>query len=414
MTPRHATSIVCASAAVLLLALSAGTVGAAQDVKGEAMPSGRLNANVTPRGGFDNSRIRFERDGRGHVAFIGGSITEMNGYRPMVCEMLRERFPKTKFTFTDAGISSTCSTTGAFRLKRDVLDAGPVDLLLIEFAVNDDQDAGHARRECIRGMEGIVRQVRDHNPNADVIITYFVNPGMLKLLQGGTTPVPIAAHEAVAARYGVPTIHLAKEVAEKIKGGAYDWKQFGGTHPAPFGNRVCAGMIQALLESAWSAPLPNDAKPVPHPMPAKPLDPLSYVRGRLIDVKQAKPTSGWKVGVPPWKELKGGCRKRFAKVTMLAADQPGATLRLAFEGTAVGAYVLAGPDAGVLEATLDGGKRRTVDLYHRFSRSLHYPRTVMFDADLEPGKHTLTLRLTAEHNKAATGTAARILHFVAN
>jgi len=394
--------------------LAAAVVFACCAAEARAGQADRPHPNVHPRGRLTNSRIRFERGRKGHVAFIGGSITEMNGYRPMIAGFLQKRFPRAKFTFTNAGISSTCSTTGAFRLRRDVLAAGPVDLLLIEFAVNDDQDAGHARTECIRGMEGIVRQVRDHNPNADVIITYFVNPGMLKLLQGGTTPVPIAAHEAVAARYGVPTIHLAKEVAGKIKGGAYDWKQFGGTHPAAFGNRVCAGMIEALLESAWSAPLPNDAKPAPHPMPAKPLDPLSYVRGRLIDVKQAKPTSGWQVGVPPWKELKGSCRKRFAKVTMLAADRPGATLRLAFEGTAVGAYVLAGPDAGVLEATIDGGKRRTVDLYHRFSRGLHYPRTVMFDADLEPGKHTLTLRLTAEHNKAATGTAARILHFVAN
>ena len=31
------------------------------------------------------------------------------------------------------------STTGAFRLERDVLSAGPLDLLFVEFAVNDDQ-----------------------------------------------------------------------------------------------------------------------------------------------------------------------------------------------------------------------------------------------------------------------------------
>ena len=51
------------------------------------------------------------------MAFIGGSITEMNGYRPMVCDILEQRFPMTAFTFTDAGIASTCSTTGAFRLQ---------------------------------------------------------------------------------------------------------------------------------------------------------------------------------------------------------------------------------------------------------------------------------------------------------
>ena len=91
---------------------------------------------------------------------MGGSITQMNGYRPMVSQFLENKFPKTKFEFINAGISSTCSTTGAFRLKSHVLDKGDIDLFFIEFAVNDDQDAAHAERDCVRGMEGIIRHAR--------------------------------------------------------------------------------------------------------------------------------------------------------------------------------------------------------------------------------------------------------------
>ena len=134
------------------------------------------NANVRSRGNLTNCRLKFLREKQGHVAFIGGSITEMDGYRPMVCDMLRRRFPDTQFTFTNAGISSTCSTTGAFRLPTDVLSQGPVDLLFVEFAVNDDQDAHHSRAACIRGMEGIVRQSRRHNPHMDIVITYSLIP----------------------------------------------------------------------------------------------------------------------------------------------------------------------------------------------------------------------------------------------
>jgi hypothetical protein len=155
------------------------------------------NRNIIRRGSYTNSQIKFEREQKGHVAFIGGSITEMNGYRPLVCEDLQKRYPDTEFTFTAAGISSTCSTTGAFRLGRDVLSKGPVDLFFIEFAVNDDQDAGHARRECIRGMEGIIRQCRSHNPNMDIVVTFFVNPGMLEMLQHDKTPVSMESHSAV-------------------------------------------------------------------------------------------------------------------------------------------------------------------------------------------------------------------------
>ena len=148
---------------------------------------GAKSRTSTWRGSLTNSRIQFEQKKVGHVAFMGGSITEMNGYRPLVCDLLKRRFPETKFTFTDAGIASTCSTTGAFRLATDVLAKGPVDLFFVEFAVNDDQDAGHARRECIRGMEGIIRHVRAHNPNADIVLIYFVNPAMLKTIQAEST-----------------------------------------------------------------------------------------------------------------------------------------------------------------------------------------------------------------------------------
>lgn len=364
---------------------------------------------------LDNSRARFEREKKGHVAFLGGSITEMNGYRPMVAALLKERFPETDFTFTNAGIASTCSTTGAFRLKTDVLDKGTVDLLLIEFAVNDDQDAAHAKRDCVRGMEGIIRQALRHNPKMDIVVTYFVNPGMLEQIQEGKTPLSMAAHERVAKHYQVSTVWLAHEVAEQIDKGKLTWQQFGGTHPAPHGNALAARMIDRLFEKAWSKPRAKDDQPSPHPLPKKPLDAGSYFNGRFVNPKHVKVTvKGWSIQTPDWKTLPGSKRDRFTSMPMLCATEPGATLTLTFEGAAVGAYVVAGPDAGILLASIDGGAFVPVDLYHRFSRGLHYPRTVMFAADLEPGEHVLRLRVSDQRNEASQGHAARIMWFCLN
>jgi len=405
MTGSSLTGLGVAAALVALAALGVPGVRAAEGSR----PTG---ANIHLRGRLDNCRIQFEKNRKGQVAFMGGSITEMKGYRPMVAEFLTKRFPKTEFTFTDAGISSTCSTTGAFRLATDVLSKGPVDLFFIEFAVNDDQDAAHARRECIRGMEGIVRHTRRHNPNADIVVTYFVNPGMLETIQAGKTPLTIGAHEAVAEHYGVPTVNLAKEVADRIAAGTLTWKKFGGTHPAPFGNAICTRLIEDLLGRAWSKPLPAEAKQTPHPMPPEPLDPLHYGAGRFIDPSRAAAGDGWTLGVPKWSNLKGNCRSRFAKTPMLCADRPGVELSLEFTGTAVGAYVLAGPDAGVAEASVDGAPPKQVNLYHRYSRGLHYPRTVMLATDLKPGRHTLRLRIAEKTSSG--GHAMRILQFAAN
>jgi lysophospholipase L1-like esterase len=371
-------------------------------------------SNVQIRGSLDNARIRFEKDKTGHVAFMGGSITEMNGYRPLVCDWLSNRFPRTKFTFTNAGIASTCSTTGAFRLADDVLARGPVDLFFVEFAVNDDQDAHHTRQECIRGMEGIVRHVRKHNPNADIVITYFVNPAMLKTIHDGKVPLPIAAHEEVARRYGISTVNLAHEVADRIQAGTLTWERYGGVHPGRPGNELCAALIGELLSAAWKEPLHDGAAPSPHRLPERPLDSGHYGTGRFIDPKKAVVTSGWELGVPEWKKLPGACRERFRAVPMLCGVKPGAELTLEFTGSTVGAYLLAGPDAGVVEAAIDGGKAGPVDLYHEFSRGLHYPRTVIFATDLKPGKHTLKLTIAGQKNKDSTGHAVRIIQFAAD
>lgn len=382
--------------------------------KVEENPSEGNKSNVYLRGSLNNSRLQFEKKKTGHVAFMGGSITEMNGYRPLVCDLLQRRFPKTKFTFTDAGISSTCSTTGAFRLATDVLAKGPVDLFFIEFAVNDDQDAGHTRRECIRGMEGIVRHVLAHNPNTDIVFTYFVNPAMLKTIQDGKVPLTIAGHEEVARHYAISGVNLAKEVADRIRAGSLTWERYGGVHPARPGNELCAALIEELLNRAWKEPLPADAVAENHRLPDAPLDANNFAAGRFLDPKKATLGAGWIRETPDWKKIPGQWRERFRAIPLQCATKAGAELTLAFEGRAVGAYLLAGPDAGIVEISVDEGRVTKVDLFHAFSRGLHYPRTVMFAADLQPGPHTLKLRLADQHNKASTGTAARIIQFVGN
>ena len=86
--------------------------------------------------GLKNSQYIFETTKKGTVAFVGGSITGMN-WRKKVMENLRRRFPSTEFNFILAGVGSTGTMYGSFRLDRDVIQKGKVDLLFEEAAVND-------------------------------------------------------------------------------------------------------------------------------------------------------------------------------------------------------------------------------------------------------------------------------------
>ena len=99
---------------------------------------------------------------------------------------------------------------------------------------------------------------------------------------------------------------------------------------------------------------------------------------------------------------------------MLSADQPGAALRLPFTGSAIGMFLVSGPDAGMIEYSIDGGAVQTMDLFTNYSPNLHYPWTCMFASDLTVGPHSLKLCISEKKNPASRGTAIRIKTFVAN
>ena len=76
------------------------------------------------RGSLQNSFRKFEKERRARVAFLGGSITEMDGWRNMIERQLQQRFPYTQFEWVEAGIGSTGTTPGSFRLQHDILSKG--------------------------------------------------------------------------------------------------------------------------------------------------------------------------------------------------------------------------------------------------------------------------------------------------
>jgi hypothetical protein len=147
------------------------------------------------RNGLPNSSAKFLREKSGRVAFLGGSITQMNGWSKLIEEDLRSRFPETEFQFNNAGIDGTNSTFGVFRFDDDVLAKGPVNLLFIEFAVNDASDYGLANQR-MQAMEGIIRKARQANPATVANLSRWGMPNMLtaprssSMRRGRTLPHP--------------------------------------------------------------------------------------------------------------------------------------------------------------------------------------------------------------------------------
>ena len=364
------------------------------------------------RSDFQHSFLKFKNEKKGVVAFMGGSITESDGWRNKVCQYLKEKFPETAFEFVNAGIASTGSTPGAFRLSSEVLAKGKIDLLFEEAAVNDRTN-GFDSLAQIRGMEGIVRQAKRSNPQMDIVLMHFVDPEKLIDYQHGVIPSEIQNHERVAEHYQVNSIHLAKEVYERIKNKEFTWADdFKDLHPSPFGQEVYFQSIKTFLNTAFN-PVPKNGLNTVYTLPDI-LNDGSYDKGRYLSIKNAEIKSDF-MSVDSWKPKdSAGTRKQYVNIPALIGEKPDATFQLEFTGNTIGICVASGPDAGIISYSIDGKPFKKLDLFTRWSENLHLPWYLMLGQSLNEKKHILRVRILSEKNQKSKGNACRILHFLVN
>jgi len=365
----------------------------------------------TFRESLKNSSQKFEKDKAGRIVFMGGSITFGNGWRDSVCNFIQKEFPETKFDFINAGVSSMGSTPGAFRFENDVLKNGKVDLLFLEAAVNDDTNSTPPG-EITRGMEGIVRHAKNANPLCDIVIMHFVDPGKMVDYKNGKIPDVIRLHEKVAEHYNVSTINLAKEVTERISAGEFDWQNdFKDLHPSPFGQHIYYQSIKQFLQSAL---ISNESVLSTMAELPEPLDKFSYSNGILVEPNPPKPIKGWKM-IENWNPADGkGTRANYVNVPMLVGEYPGKIIKFEFKGNAVGIAVAAGPDAGIIEYSIDDSDWQKQDLFTQWSKNLYLPWFYTLGSGLKSGKHMLQIRLTDDKNAESTGNKCVLRYFYFN
>jgi len=364
---------------------------------------------INVRGGLGNFYRAAVINKRATIAFLGGSITHNSGWRDMVCSYLRERFPETDFHFIAAGIPSLGSLPHVFRVQRDVLDSGKVDLMFIEAAVNDK---GTDSLVQVRSLEGIVRHARKVNPAMDMALLELADPGSFSRYSKGQVPREVANHELVAEHYGLPSLNMAKEAYEKIKNQEFIWKDdFKDIHPALYGQTLyfesIKKMLQICLNGTASVAVKN------YKLPAL-LDKNSFTSGSYYDIKNAKTDAGWTIDEKWHPVTHLELRPGFYDVPVLSSSTPGSTLTLAFKGTAVGIAVASGPESGTISYDIDNGPYKEIDLYTNASGALYLPLYILLGSGLNNGNHTLTIKLTDKRNRKSEGTACHIVHFFKN
>ncbi len=211
---------------------------------------------------------RAERGEALTLALIGGSITMgtvsrggRDGAFPLRLpyaayfeKWWRERFPRARLTFVNAGIGGTDSYLGVHRLGRDVLDREP-DLVLVEYSVNDEPTAFYAA-----SYDSLVRHV----------LAAPSRPAPMLLYMGQTNgSTAKQVHSAVGRAYRIPAVSCADVFGALISEGVFTAEELSGdvVHPSALGHAVTGEILCRFLDGVFAeryAPEEDDS-PVPPP-----------------------------------------------------------------------------------------------------------------------------------------------------
>lgn len=331
--------------------------------------AGELAAPLVPavecreRSGLPNFFAKLESGSEVSVAYLGGSITAQEGWRPKTLAWFREKFPAAKIREINAAIGGTGSDLGVFRLRQDVLAQKP-DLLFVEFAVND---SGAEPARIHRAMEGIVRQTWRDNPATDICYVYTLTGDMIETLKAGQFPRAASAMEKVADHYGIPSIHMGLEVALLEKAGKLVFKgekpkteaerkalegkilfSPDAVHPYPdSGHQI---YLEAVVRSM--AKIQTVGKGGSHALSA-PLVADNWEAAKLIPLSRARLSAGWQRLDSTNHTLARSFSNRLPG--LWKASQPGESVAFRFRGTTALIYDLMGPDCGQVLVAVDDG-----------------------------------------------------------
>ena len=370
----------------LLLAIYCGVLCAAPEASPAYTPAQRPAAELRARDGLPYFYKKLKSGKPATIVYFGGSITEQPGWRIQSEKYFKEKFPKSKIKAVNSAIGGTGSYLGAFRAKRDVIEHSP-DLVFVEFAVNDSSTPP---QNVIESMEGIVRQIRAALPETDICFVYTFTVKQLNTVRDGAMFASELAMEDVADRYGIPSINMCIEVARLQKDGKLVMAEPGGSMSAVSGSTLDAETSipknasgQIVFSKDGVHPYPNTGHVLYTKALKRSLEKIEKMpgakrRGALpppITPNNLENAKSLEISSPLIKlegdaQVSSNTGGRRA-ISAIAKMNPPASAKFVFEGKALNAFSLIGPQGGLIEVFADGekiGERKMFDGYCTYPR----------------------------------------------
>jgi hypothetical protein len=196
------------------------------------------------------------------VGFIGGSITggalapsPDRRYSSLLVEFLGKACPHAEFLEINAGVGATNSRFGVSRLEDDILAARP-DLIVIEFAVNDDHSDPAGTAETIEAM--VRKCMRGSSAQAILFQTMDIH--------GSKVNHDVQA--AIGRHYEVPVISYHAAFLPLVASGQIPWSTLSpdDVHPNGTGHLAGAYLLFSFLLSAQGRAASDPDPGIPRPL----------------------------------------------------------------------------------------------------------------------------------------------------
>jgi lysophospholipase L1-like esterase len=312
------------------------------------------------------------------LGFIGGSITEGAGasdtahrYVGRLCDFLSKTFTQTKFVPINAGIGSTDSRFGASRASGDLFAYGP-DLIVIEFAVNDD---GNDTAGFAETLEGLVRQSLSYTPEAPVLLYQTMN----RLGDSLTHKM----QERIARHYGIPDIGFRNAMWPLLAQGSIAWSSLSrdDVHPNDTGHLIGGYLLYDCLRKEYGRILarPDRKRPLPAPLFSD-LYERAGIHGGTDSAVRVEASTGW--------EIREDDKGRID----FNSNTPGAKLQIRSSAREITLQFPFRSDLhGRIEVRIDGRARDTISNHFEQGWESGYLRGLRLFKEAVPQDHAIEL-----------------------
>lgn len=324
---------------------------------------------------------------------LGGSITTgyaaptpaTGGWAALVAQGLKELVTQ-EVVHRNRGVSGTDSASAAVRVAAH---ADGADLVVLEFAVNDQWLDPTVRRQA---YEGVVRQLLGLASRPRVLCLFLSE-------QEGPHKGQAAEQRLIAEHYGLPWVEAASSLGDPC------WNDGDPIHPNAAGHRAIADAVLGALVSVLEAPSPAPANPRAIRDPLYSSD-WQYARALGAPDRVPRSSRGWTVGSDVHHEwsLHGGAPSGWSTV----ADD--AELVVTTKAKVVGVLYSESDGYRNLEARVDDGEWVTL-AGHQESRKGYLGWAYRLVGRGLTGDHTLTIRTKADE-WAHSGRPAHVVAVV--